>query len=270
MSTYAIGDIQGCFSSFERLLEAIQFDPAQDTLWLAGDLVNRGPDSLATLRYCYQHKDSIIAVLGNHDLHLLAVAFGACEYKNKDTFAAVLEAPDKDKLLNWLRFNPLYYRDKKLGYSMVHAGIYPKWSRKKAKTLALEVEDIIQGEHFSEFLCNMYGNQPERWSDTLVGPSRWRFITNCFTRMRLCDSNFAINLSYKGALKEAPTELYPWYTTPNRKPIKDTILIGHWAALNGVTGSLNVIALDTGCVWGNKLSAFCLETGIWTQVNAQE
>lgn len=269
MSTYAIGDIQGCFGSFEALLDAIQFDPASDRLWLAGDLINRGPDSLATLRYCYQHRDSITAVLGNHDLHLLAVAYGASEYKNKDTFADILEAPDRDELLHWLRFNPLYHRDKRLGYVLVHAGIYPQWSRKKAKKLAREVEAVIQGDQFSEYLINMYGNQPNKWSDDLEGPSRWRFITNCFTRMRLCDDKFAVNLAYKGSIKDAPSELYPWYSTPNRKHVKNTILFGHWAALNGVTGSSDVIALDTGCVWGNKLSAYCLETGVWTQVNAE-
>jgi len=268
MSTYAIGDIQGCFSSFERLLEAIQFDPGNDSLWLAGDLINRGPDSLATLRFCYQHQDNIVAVLGNHDLHVLAVAFGATEYKNKDTFADILAAPDKTELLHWLRHNPLYHRDKSLGYVMTHAGIYPGWSRKKAKKLAREVEAVIQGPLFSEYLSNMYGNQPAAWSESLEGPERWRFITNCFTRMRLCDSQTRLNLSYKGSLADAPKNLYPWYSTPERHSIKDTVLFGHWAAINGCTGVPNIIALDTGCVWGNKLSAYCLETEIWTQVNA--
>ena len=268
MSTYAIGDIQGCFASFQRLLEAVQFDPAQDTLWLAGDLVNRGPDSLATLRYCYQHQGSIVAVLGNHDLHMLAVAFGATKIRNKDTFADILAASDKDELLNWVRHNPLYHRNKELGFVMCHAGIYPQWSRKKAKKLAREVEAIIQGEQFSDFLCHMYGNEPSAWSDSLEGPARWRFITNCFTRMRLCDAQSRLDLSFKGDLKDAPKELFPWFNTPGRKKIKDTLLFGHWAALNGFTGNQEIIALDTGCVWGNKLSAYCLESGIWTQVNA--
>lgn len=268
MSTYAIGDIQGCFLAFQRLLTAIQFNPAEDTLWLAGDLINRGPDSLATLRYCYEHRDSIVAVLGNHDLHLLAVAYGASDYKNKDTFADILAAPDKHELLNWLRHNRLYHRDKSLGYIMVHAGIYPLWTRKKAKKLAREVEAVIQGSQFPEFLCNMYGNQPSKWSESLEGPNRWRFITNCFTRMRLCDTESRIDLSYKGALKDAPNDLHPWYNSPNRTRIKDNILFGHWAALNGRTDSSEVTALDTGCVWGNKLSAFCLDTEIWTQVDA--
>ncbi|OUS28340.1 bis(5'-nucleosyl)-tetraphosphatase (symmetrical) [Gammaproteobacteria bacterium 45_16_T64] len=268
MSTYAIGDIQGCFSAFERLLAAIEFDPKKDRLWLAGDLINRGPDSLATLRYCYQQRNSITAVLGNHDLHLLAVAHEACEYKNKDTFADILAAPDRHELLHWLRHNPLYHRDKSLGYVMVHAGIHPRWSRKKAKKLAREVEAVIQGEQFPEFLANMYGNQPAQWSDELAGSTRWRYITNCFTRMRLCDSDSGIDLSYKGGLAEAPKNRFPWYNTPHRKRIKDTILFGHWAALNGVTGKPDIVALDTGCVWGNKLSALCLESRIWTQINA--
>lgn len=260
MATYAIGDLQGCFLSFMALLERIQFDPARDRLWLTGDLINRGPQSLDTLRWCYQHRQSLITVLGNHDLHFLAVAFGASPFKpKKDTFADILDAPDRDTLVEWLRLQPLIHAEQ--GHVLCHAGIAPRWSLDQALALAHEVETVLRSETLAHYFGKMYGNQPAGWDDSLSGADRLRVITNYFTRMRLCDAEGALELSYKRGWADIPQGYYPWFNTPRRHKLKERVLFGHWAALQGRTDRDDTLALDTGCIWGGDLSAYCLETG---------
>lgn len=262
---YAIGDIQGCFVPFQCLLKQIKFDPSKDTLWLAGDLINRGPQSLETLRFCYEHRDSIVAVQGNHDLHLLATAFDPeREPKRKDTIHDILSAPDRDQLLEWLISNPLLHVDHQHKAVMAHAGIAPCWTLEQAINHAKEVESVLTNPLLRvSYFKAMYGNDPHMWSDTLTGPTRWRTITNFFTRMRLCDKHLGLDLGYKGTLENKPKNLFPWYDAPNRIAIDYKIFFGHWAALEGKTKQENVIALDHGCVWGAQLSAYCIETGQW-------
>ena len=261
MATYAIGDIQGCFKPFQCLLDKIKFKPGRDQLWLAGDLVNRGPDSLSVLRFCYDNKEHIVSVLGNHDIHLLAVANGARSCHKHDTFDDVLHAPDRESLLSWLRTCPLLFDDPKSGFTLTHAGISPIWSLEKAAELAKEVETVIQSDRLNTYLKTMYGNEPAIWSDSLEEPERWRVITNYFTRMRLCDEKGKLDLSYSGGLDAIPPGYYPWFLIPDRTPVNRHLLFGHWAALNGETSIRTITNLDNGCVWGNKLKAFCLETG---------
>jgi len=264
MSTYAIGDIQGCRVQLEALLESIRFDPAKDKLWLAGDLVNRGPDSLGTLRLIYSLKESVIAVLGNHDLHMLAVYKDRNRANRKDTFFSLLDAPDADKLLEWLRFCPLVYAED--NYLMLHAGTHPYWDRQQTLTYASEVEQVLRSEQHSDFFQQMYGNQPDSWSEELQGNERLRFITNVLTRMRYCYADSSLDMQCKGPISEAPSELIPWFDMPNRVVHEGYILHGHWAALMGGESPSGIISLDTGCVWGNKLSAWCLEEKRWYSV----
>ncbi|GAB1256466.1 symmetrical bis(5'-nucleosyl)-tetraphosphatase [Aurantivibrio plasticivorans] len=268
MATYAIGDIQGCYDSFMALLDKLAFDPSQDELWLCGDLVNRGPGSLETLRFIVKHQQSIRAVLGNHDLHMLAVAYGSSLPKNKDSLDAVLDAPDSEELLDWVQHLPLVYRCKNRGYLMVHAGIPPIWSTKDAMKHAAEVEAVLQGPKFPKFLNAMYGNIPDKWNDSLEGMARLRTITNYFTRMRVCQADGRLDLVYKGPAANAPQGYLPWFEHTPVKPRKETILFGHWASLEGKVFDQYCIALDTGCVWGGELSAYCLETGAWTRQRA--
>lgn len=260
MATWAIGDLQGCLDDFLCLLKKIRFKPDRDQLWLSGDLVNRGPDSLGTLRHCYDLRDNLVTVLGNHDLHMLAVLDGAVAYKRKDTFRDVLNAPDRHRLSQWLLQCPLLHEN--AGFVMTHAGIYPHWTLDQARRFAREIEAVLQDPaQRSQFFLNMYGNEPSRWDNQLQGHERWRTITNFFTRLRLIDSNGHIDLIHKESLTVKPDHLHAWYECPGRVSIPKTILFGHWAALQGITNLADVIALDTGCVWGNQLSAYCLETG---------
>ncbi len=258
MSTYAIGDIQGCFSSLTRLLEHIHFHPNQDTLWFAGDLVNRGPESLQTLRFIKNLPNKQI-VLGNHDLHLLAVAHGAHASWEEDTLQPILQAPDCDELVNWLRGQPLLYHDAALGYAMVHAGLAPTWDLMNALHLAKEVETVLQSNQCNDFFRHMYGNQPNHWDDALTGWNRLRCITNYLTRARFCYPDGSLELNSKK--KESPIEkdLLPWFRLPHRLTTSINILFGHWAALAGETHTAQVFALDTGCVWGFCLTAMRLE-----------
>ncbi len=264
MSTYAIGDVQGCTEQLEALLELIQFDPASDRLWFAGDLVNRGPDSLGTLRLIYSIRDSVTVVLGNHDLHMLAVdADKRCGNK-KDNFSAVFEADDKEQLLEWLRFCPLIHREK--DYLMVHAGIHPDWDKDTSMALASEVENILRSDDNIAFFRQMYGNKPESWSPELSGNDRLRFITNVLTRMRYCYADKRMDLLFKGPVSKAPADLIPWFSVPGRIKQKGYILHGHWASLEDTQQPSRIVSLDTGCVWGNKLSAWCLEDKRWFSV----
>lgn len=261
MATYAIGDLQGCADEFFALLDAVRFDGG-DTLWLLGDLVNRGPRSLPTLRRVYELRGQVQVVLGNHDLHLLAIAFGGHRANRSDTFEEILAAPDAQTLLHWLRQQPLMVRDRRLGYAMAHAGFLPSWSLKQARARAAEVEAVLQGPDYVAFLRDMYGNEPLRWNDDLQGMARARFVTNAFTRMRLLHADGALDFRFKGPLAEAPDGLRPWFEQWAPASLDgQTLLFGHWAALEGHTGRDDILALDTGCVWGRTLTALCLESG---------
>lgn len=258
MATYAIGDLQGCYDSLLRLLEKIKFDITTDTLWFAGDLVNRGPDSLSTLRFVKSLGDKAITVLGNHDLHLLAIA--AKHKKTKDTgLKEILSADDADELLNWLRKQPLLHHDSDLNFTMVHAGIYPDWDLPAARQHANELETILCGDNYLDFILNMYGNLPGKWNDELTGWDRLRFICNSFTRMRYCEMDSTLNFKSHGAPGTHPENTLPWFEIPARKTQQNRLLFGHWSTL-GMVKHENIYALDTGCVWGGELTALRIDT----------
>ena len=256
MATYAIGDIQGCFQALQLLLQKINFDPALDRLWLVGDLVNRGPDSLAVLRWARSLGDKAVVVLGNHDLHLLAVAYGFVKPHRKDTIAQVLEAPDRTELLDWLRHQRLFYAED--DYALVHAGLLPQWSVAQAESLAREVEAALRADDYAAFLARMYGNAPHNWDDNLSGHKRLRVIVNAFTRMRICTTEGEMEFRFKGEVENIPPGYLPWFDVPNRKSHDSTVIFGHWSAL-GLLQRKNVIALDTGCLWGGPMSAVRLD-----------
>ena len=261
MATYAIGDLQGCFDELINLLTTINFDPPRDTLWFTGDIINRGPKSLHCLRFVKGLKKHAIMVLGNHDLHLLATVSGAGTKQADDTLDDILAAPERDDLVDWLRHQPLLHHDKTLGYTLVHAGIFPKWDLAQAQRYANELEAVLRSPKYIDFLQNMYGNHPDCWDDKLTGHDRLRFIVNTFTRMRFCGSEGKLNLQKKGPPSEATTDCLPWFKIPNRVNNDANILFGHWAALAGKTHEPNIFALDTGCVWGGSLTAMRLEDG---------
>lgn len=269
MATYAIGDLQGCFEPLQRLLDKVKFDPAKDHLWLAGDLVNRGPQSLEVLRFLKDLQHRAVCVLGNHDLHLLAVYYGDHKIKRSDTLDLILNAPDVDELMDWLRHQPLVHFDEARNWCMTHAGLPPRWSARKAKRLSQEVEAAIQGEKPEKFFRKMYGNLPVRWDKNLEGVDRLRAIVNFLTRMRFIDGMGTLDLMSKEGLDTAPNGFLPWFRHPKRKAADTRILFGHWAALEGKAEADNVFALDTGCVWGGKLTALRLEDEKLFQVAAQ-
>ena len=259
MATYAIGDIQGCFDSLQQLLDEINYDPASDTLWFTGDLVNRGPQSLETLRFVQGLGEQAITVLGNHDLHLIAVHEGHNKYvSNGDTLSGILQAEDAEELIHWLRQQPLLHRDAELGITMVHAGLPPQWDLQQARSCAHEVEDALRGNNYRDFIDHMYGNLPDLWRDDLQGHDRLRFIINCFTRLRYCNENGKLALSAKGRPGTQPSGVMPWFQVPSRRSQGDTLIFGHWSTLGLYRGD-NVIALDTGCLWGGQLTALRLE-----------
>lgn len=259
MSTYAIGDLQGCLTPFEALLKEIRFNPDRDRLLLAGDLVNRGPESLGALRRVFELRDCTRVVLGNHDLHLLAVAHGATDPKNKDTLAPILEAPDREQLLGWLQSQPLMIEEPAFDAIMIHAGLPPLWTVEQARRRAREVEAVLADSARAPlFFANMYGNEPAGWDDALGGPDRWRVITNYFTRMRFVNDAGELDLAVKGEPDRPPRGFMPWFEHPRRRPAP-RILFGHWAALEGHAPVDGVEALDTGCVWGGCLTALRLE-----------
>lgn len=257
MATYAIGDVQGCYSSLQKLLEKIKFNTHQDTLWFTGDLINRGPESLATLRFIKNLKNKH-TVLGNHDLHFLAVANNAHPGVDEDTFQDILSAPDKDELIDWLTQQPLLHHDEKLNYIMVHAGLAPSWNLATAKSLAHEVENVLKTPKKIDFFNHMYGNTPALWNENLTGWERLRCVTNYFTRVRFCHADGSLELKNKGKVENAQ-DLIPWFKIPNRANANVKIIFGHWAALGGITNTPNAYALDTGCVWGYCLTAMRLE-----------
>lgn len=259
MSTYAIGDVQGCYRELVKLLELISFNPQNDTLWLTGDLVNRGSHSLHVLRFIKNLGEKHITVLGNHDLHFLAVAMKVQPIRQQDTFQDILKAKDLPELVDWLRFRPLLHDDPTLNFTLVHAGIYPWWSLSEAQKHAKEAEAFLQDNHFQKLLNNLYGNQPDRWAPQLAGFDRYRFIINAFARMRFCTLQGRLNMVEKCNIGKQPAELYPWFTIKNLTHLPRNIVFGHWASLNGVTNTPHIYAIDTGCVWKNRLTALRLE-----------
>ncbi len=260
MATYAVGDIQGCYSKLRELLDSVNFSES-DTLWCAGDLVNRGPEDLETLRYLKYLGSNVISVLGNHDLHLLACAYGARKVGRKDTFGSILQAPDRDELIHWLRHQPLIHRDTKLKYTIVHAGIPPIWHLEQALGYAREVEKSLRSDDPSDFFNNMYGNEPVGWNESLCGTARLRTITNYLTRMRFCSPEGHLEFATKSAPSAPPSGYLPWYQYPQHRCGEDKILFGHWAAMEGESGKPNFIGLDTGCIWGGELTLLDLDKG---------
>ncbi len=261
MATYAVGDIQGCYEEFAGMLELVSFDPARDRLWLLGDLINRGSKNLAVVRLVRSLGSAASTILGNHDLHFLAIYYGGHTPNRADTFQDVLEADDVGEIADWYRHQAFLICDRSLGYVMTHAGIPHIWNVERAAELALELESVLRGEHHRRYFEDMYGNEPDCWSADLEGMDRWRCITNYFTRMRLMDADGVLDFSHKGALVDAPAGLAPWFELRARRPLDLKLLFGHWAALEGETDDAAIIALDTGCVWGRELTALCLETG---------
>ncbi len=265
MATYAIGDIQGCYDSLERLLDLCAFNPAQDKLWLVGDLVNRGPKSLETLRLIKSLGDAAITVLGNHDLYLLMVAEGGAKFRGKDdTLQAIFDAPDCAELLDWLRHQPLCHTEG--NYCLVHAGLLPQWTAARARELAHEVEAALQGPAFKEFVLNLWGSEPAGWSDELTGWPRLRVIVNAMTRMRFCTPDGIMEFHTKGETTNAPDGHLPWFELPNRAHANSVLVTGHWSAL-GLKITPNLLALDSGCLWGGHLTALRLEDRQVFQVN---
>lgn len=256
MSTFAIGDIQGCADEFEELLELTGFDSARDKLWLVGDLVNRGPDSLRVLRRVRALGEASVCVLGNHDLHLLAVATGNAREHKSDTLHALLQAPDRDELLDWLRHRPLALLE--CNHLLVHAGLPPQWTATQCQALAHEVEAALQGPQYEEFMRHLYGNTPQRWDDGLRGWDRLRVIVNACTRLRFCTDEGAMEFKEKRDTATAPAGYAAWFAHPNRRSQDTTIVCGHWSAL-GLLLKPTMLMLDSGCVWGGPLTALRLE-----------
>lgn len=266
MATYAIGDIQGCYDELQHLLQVIRFDPAQDKLWFVGDLVNRGPGSLQVLRLVKSLGDSAITVLGNHDLHLLAVHAGIGKLHKSDTLDEILAAPDRGELMDWLRAQRLAYHQN--GHLLVHAGVLPQWTAAQAVALAQEVEQVLRGEDYADFIAHMYGNQPQHWSSDLDGHDRLRVIVNAFTRLRVCTPQGEMEFKFKGEVNKIPAGYLPWFEAPQRQSLDTTIVFGHWSAL-GLKVKKHLIALDTGCLWGGPLTALRLEDRQIFQVASQ-
>jgi len=253
MSIFAIGDVQGCYDALRRLLDKVAFEAGRDTLWFAGDLVNRGPDSLEVLRYV-RSLPNVVAVLGNHDLHLLAVASGLAPAKKRDTFESILAADDRDDLLGWLRSRPLIHVDPQRSTALLHAGLLPQWTIEKAVALAREAEDYIARSDHNDLFRHMYGDTPHSWDDGLGGWARVRIVINAFTRLRYCDLSGGLDLRPKMAPGQQPTGLVPWFEHPDRLNRNHRLIFGHWSTL-GFWDRDGVVCLDSGCLWGGSLSA---------------
>lgn len=257
MSLYCIGDIQGCDDAFERLLQAMDFSPSRDTLYLLGDLVNRGPESLQVLRRCMALGDAVRPLLGNHDLHLLTAAHGLRPAGKRDTLQAVLQAPDRAALLDWLRQQPLarlHTTARQESLLMVHAGVLPAWSTQQTLALAEEVQAVLRGDAMPAFLATMYGNAPAAWSDDLEGADRLRVIVNALTRLRFCTPEGRMDFESSESADTPPEGLVPWFDAPARQTAGTLVAFGHWSTL-GHLDRPDLIGLDTGCVWGGCLSA---------------
>jgi len=256
MATYAIGDLQGCLEPLQRILDELNYDQATDHLWFVGDLVNRGPASLEVLRFIRNLGAGATVVLGNHDLHLVMQAEGYGKRNAEDTLDAVLAAPDRDELLAWLRSRPLVHVEG--DYAMVHAGLLPPWDVAKAMSLSDEVQAMLMAPNYRDFLANMWGSTPTSWSDDLAGWDRLRVVINAMTRMRFCSADGAMEFKAKGPVANAPAGCLPWFEVPNRASADHTIVCGHWSAL-GLRIEERLLALDTGCLWGGRLTAIRLE-----------
>ncbi len=259
MAVYAMGDIQGCYKELMALLDKLRFDTARDRLWFTGDLVNRGPDSLAVLRFVRSLGQSAVTVLGNHDLHLLALAEGCAPFHRSGRLQDVLSAPDRDELLHWLRFRPLLHHDPQLQYTMVHAGLPPQWNLEAARRHAAEVEAVLRGGQYREFFAAMYGDQPRRWDESLAGLDRLRFITNCLTRLRYCEKDGGLCLDPNGEPGTQPAQCLPWFDVPGRASDGQRVVFGHWSTL-GLYRGQGVRCVDSGCLWGGRLTALNLQT----------
>ena len=258
MTRYAVGDIQGCLKPLKNLLKKVAFNPEQDQLWVVGDMVNRGPKSLQTLLFLRQLGPAVRIVLGNHDLHFLAIATGSTRQRSQDTLTELLQAPERDDLVDWLRRQPLLYTDPSGDYSMVHAGIPPPWTLAEAAARAAEVESILRSDRMGDFFDNMYGNYPDRWDPDLSGWGRYRLITNYFTRMRFCTRKGRLDLLNKSNVPGS-AKFAPWFAHRNRATRHERIIFGHWASLEGKVSEEGVYALDTGCVWGGRLTLFDMD-----------
>lgn len=258
MAFYAIGDVQGCFDALRNLLDKLRYDPLRDRLWFTGDLVNRGPQSLDVLRLV-SSLPKTETVLGNHDLHLLAVASGQAPKKKNDTFEDVLGAPDREIVLEWLRHRPLFVHDEQSGYSLLHAGLLPNWDLVTAQKLAREAEQSIARSQHNELFTHMYGDTPDHWQDALAGWARLRVIINAFTRLRYCGLDGRMDLRPKSRPGQQPEHLVPWFQVPGRKNRSLRIVFGHWSTL-GLWKDDGVIGIDSGCLWGGRLTAVRLDT----------
>jgi bis(5'-nucleosyl)-tetraphosphatase (symmetrical) len=257
MAVYAIGDVHGCYTALRTLLKRINFDPAKDTLWFTGDLVDCGPQSLEVIRFVKDLGDRAIVVLGNHDMHLLAIATGIAELKPHNSFQPILKAPDREALLEWLGTRLLLHHDPELNYTLVHAGLLPQWDRAEAQSLARELENVIS--HCPEkFFPHIFGDLPNRWNKELQPPERWRIIINAFTRLRYCDDKWNMALRHKEPPGMKLPGLQPWFDVIDRKSGDSTILFGHWCTL-GLCRGENFICLDSGCGWGGDLTAARLD-----------
>jgi bis(5'-nucleosyl)-tetraphosphatase (symmetrical) len=258
MALYAIGDVQGCDAELEALLSALKFSAERDCVWFVGDLVNRGPDSLRVLRRVRALGDAATVILGNHDLHLLAVGFGAARLRDDDTLDAILAAPDRDLLFEWLKDRPLLHEDPRLNVCMVHAGLAPQWDMRLASQCAREFEKALRHDP-AKLLDRLYGDKPDRWDDALEGEERLRFIANCFTRLRYLDADGRLMLHAKGSPKKAQSKaLIPWFDAPGARWRGSRIVFGHWSTL-GFYRNADVVGIDTGCVWGQSLTAVRLD-----------
>jgi bis(5'-nucleosyl)-tetraphosphatase (symmetrical) len=271
MAVYAIGDVQGCFAALQALLRKLAFNAAQDTLWFTGDLVNRGPQSAEVLRFVSSMGERAVSVLGNHDLHLLAVAHGTARQTRADSFADVLGAADRERLLAWLRQRPLLHHDAELGYTLVHAGLLPQWDLAQACAVAAEVEDALRGPSYVDVLGHMYGDLPDQWDDTLSGWQRLRVVVNAFTRLRYCTADGRMDLAPVGAPGSQSSHLIPWFQVPHRRTRNLNLVFGHWSTLGPWQGD-GVIALDSGCLWGRSLTSVRLDGPLreFVDVNCQQ
>ncbi|RTL25330.1 MAG: symmetrical bis(5'-nucleosyl)-tetraphosphatase [Burkholderiales bacterium] len=249
---YLLGDLQGCCDPLERLLQTIDFSPSRDHLYVLGDLVNRGPDSLGVLRRLRGLGNAVTSLLGNHDLHLLAVAHGVRNPHRSDTLGAILTAPDREDWLDWIRQQRLAVHEQ--GWLMVHAGVVPQWDAAQTVALAREVEAMLAGPDLGEFLPSMYGNEPTRWDDSLQGVPRWRCVVNVLTRLRFCAEDGTMEFATKDGSHGAPEGFMPWFEVPGRRTAGTPVAFGHWSTL-GLINRDDLLALDTGCVWGGQLSA---------------
>jgi bis(5'-nucleosyl)-tetraphosphatase (symmetrical) len=266
---YLIGDVQGCCDALERLLAEIGFSPSRDRLAVVGDLVNRGPDSLGTLKRLRGLGDAAVCLLGNHDLHLLAVAHGLRKPRKDDTLGDVLASKKRDEWLDWLRHRRMAHQFD--GWLLVHAGVAPQWNAGQTLALAAEIEAVLRGPQLPELLRQMYGNEPAQWSDALQGPERWRFVVNVLTRMRFCTPDGRLELKTKEGAGAAPPGCAPWFDAPGRRTAGTPIAFGHWSTLGRIDRP-ELLALDTGCVWGGRLSAVRVDGGRreWVQVRCAQ